>query len=114
MIKIKIIELLSKIANGEIGEHTEIEHQVGYNFGYYNIMEFFDNYIVDKQTLNMEVNLVDTPKKIGNLPYCEENTFKNIKECSYLTDEERRLLDSNFKSINEKSNEIIDYINKGE
>ena len=56
----------------------------------------------------------DTPKedkKIEKLDYCEENTFMKQKETTYLSQKERLLLDSNFKELGKKINEIIDKIN---
>lgn len=56
----------------------------------------------------------DTPKedkKIEKLDYCEENTLSNLKEPTYLSVKERQLIDSNFKTIKEKFDELIDKIN---
>lgn len=68
------------------------------------------------QDLNGIVEIIEElkgiPEKLG---YCEENTFCDMRKPSYLSIEERRLLDSNFKEIGNKINEIIDCLeSKGE
>ena len=64
------------------------------------------------ECLTDEVKILEEEKKIPEkLDYCEENTFMiKCKENSYLTREEIRLLDSNFKELGNKINEIIDHL----
>lgn len=65
------------------------------------------------KSMNNEVEIIEEDKKIEKLDYCEENTFMGkCKENSYLTREEIRLLDSNFKELGNKINELIDVFNK--
>lgn len=59
----KIIDLLNKIAKGEINEDIKIEYQYGLSYEYCTIREFFDRYIVDKENLNQEITLEDTQKE---------------------------------------------------
>lgn len=59
-----------------------------------------------------EVEIIEEDKEIKKLDYCEKNTFSNMKETTYLSCEERRLLDSNFKTIKEKFDELIDEVNR--
>lgn len=113
----KVIDLLNKIAKGEIDYTTKFDAKV--NMGYCGINEYFERYPINENYLNCEIELEDTPiedKKIPEkLDYCEENTFMEQKETTYLSQEERRLLDSNFKELGNKINSIIDYLkSKGE
>lgn len=110
----KVIDLLVAISKGEeVPKHILFDN-TDYFLEEKSEIQCFIEECIGTGTLNDEIEVIEEPKKIENLPYCEENTFKNIKECSYLSVEEKRLLDSNFKSINEKFNEIIDYINEME
>ena len=102
----KVIDLLNKIANGEISEDTLIEFDNGYK-DYCSVRVFFDRYIMDRENLNCEVELLEN-KKIRKLDFIEENTFS--KRQNGMTSEDRRLLDSNFKELEIKINEIIDYL----
>lgn len=61
---------------------------------------------------NENVEIIEEDKEIKKLDYCEKNTFSNMKETTYLSCEERRLLDSNFKTIKEKFDELIDEVNR--
>ena len=61
---------------------------------------------------NEIVEIIEEDKEIKKLDYCEKNTFSNMKETTYLSCEERRLLDSNFKTIKEKFDELIDEVNR--
>ena len=119
----KVIDLLVKIANGE-----EVPKKIKYaNCIYYLDDEWidvcyrrednkriFEEFFVF-ENLNDEIEIIeDTPKedkKIEKLDYCEENTFMKQKETTYLSQNERLLLDSNFKELGKKINEIIDKIN---
>ncbi len=69
-----------------------------------------------EDAIYLELEILEEEKKIPEkLDYCEENTFMNKKETTYLSSEERRLLDSNFKELGNKINSIIDYLkSKGE
>lgn len=106
MIKIKVIDLLNKIANGEIETNTELFYK---KEKYRHIDNLFENYYVE-EVLNDEVEIIEEDKKIRKLDYIEENTFS--KRQNGMTAEDRRLLDSNFRELGNKINEIIDYINK--
>ena len=91
----KVIDLLNKIANGEVEENKE------YLFNgsdYCTIREFFNRYIVDKENLNLEVETLGADKKIQLLPiidgWCEDIPERN--------------------QVRRKINEIIDKLNEGE
>ena len=107
----KIIDLLNKIANGEINEDIEIEYQNGYNFEYCNIRNFFESYIVDKENLNQEIKLVKNLEEENKIPKkLEEPKFNKgryyIKDING-TDSEISGIERTFRL---KINEIIDYL----
>ena len=118
----KIIDLLKKIANGEEAPNRVRFDNVIWNKvrGEKNIF-YIDEYDNDlfihffrknlDFTLNDEIEILEEEKKIPEkLDYCEENTFMEQKETTYLSPKERRLLDSNFKELGNKINSIIDYL----
>lgn len=81
----KIIDLLNKIANGEIKEDTLIEFDNGYK-DYCSVRIFFDRYIVDRENLNCEVEIIEEEKKyVANLISQDLEKDKEIerlnKEC---------------------------------
>lgn len=121
MNKIRVIDLLNKIANGE-----EVPKKIKYEYKKFEFIEgayedekgndlcYYDNSC--RVFLDDEVEIIEEEKKIPEkLDYCEENTFMEQKETTYLSSKERRLLDSNFKELGNKINSIIDYLkSKGE
>jgi len=108
----KIIDLLNKIANGEINEDIEIEYQNGYNFEYCNIRNFFDRYIVDKENLNQEIKLVKSLEEEKKIPEKLSTWFSLEKDCE---NDNIQYANNNFKTMYEKINEICDYLkSKGE
>ena len=109
----KVIDLLSKIANGEEVPKLKLEHSNDNDIGYELYMKVgktneYDFY----KCLNEEIEIIEEDKKIEKIDFCEENTFSNMKECTHLSPKERRLLDSNFKELGNKINELIDEVNK--
>jgi len=68
----------------------------------------------NEKYLNDEVEVIEEDKKIYKLDWVEGNTFNKIQKNSYLSRKEIQLLDSNFKELGNKINEIIDVINKGD
>jgi len=104
----KVIDLLNKIANGEINEDIKIEYQYGLNYEYCTIREFFDRYIVDKENLNQEITLEDTTKedkKIKKLKYLNTDYHMKRKKYGALTNEEIVL---DIQTLKNYINEIID------
>ena len=99
----KIIDLLNKIANGEIDEDIKIEFEYGYNYEYCTIREFFNRYIVDKENLNQEITLENIPKEESEIP---ENLklYAPYPECD----------DKRFDVVEAKINEIIKYLKSKE
>ena len=120
----RVIDLLNKIANGEqpktikyrddVYEFDCYEGDWGYVNKEYCRYKWFANEIdCDlKEQLNDEVEIIEENKKIGKLYLNDEYLFSNNLSKEF-TREDRRLLDSNFKELGNKINEIIDYLNKG-
>ena len=124
-MKITMYELLGMIKDGKAPKEIEYEGYLliwdnvdkdYYCEEYGNLFEYLFCEFQTIELLNFTVEILEEEKKIPEkLDYCEENTFKNKKETTYLSSEERRLLDSNFKEIGNKINSIIDYLkSKGE
>ena len=93
----KVIDLLNKIANGEIKEDTIIEFDNGYK-DYCSVRVFFDRYIVDRENLNTEIEIIEENKKIEKL--CQTLNRLDIGDDYY-----RYIMENRFKI-----NEIIDYL----
>ena len=109
----KIIDILNKIANDE--ELPEKIYCFNREFCLKENVYFGDTFTlmhyIQEEDLNDEVEIIEEEKKIPEkLDYCEENTFVEQKETTYLSPKERRLLDSNFKELSNKINSIIDYL----
>ncbi len=104
----KVIDLLNKIANEEVRHDIKINTR---NY-YCSIEEYLKKFGISEDTLNVEVigfdDIIEEDKKIRKLDFIEENTFS--KRQNGMTNEDRRLLDSNFKELGIKINEIIDYL----
>ena len=120
MNKIRIIDLLNKIANGECFKAKSKTMIInsrdgkGVSIGYLtkSLNNGSDLYLI--QHLNDEVEIIEEDKKIYKLDWVEGNTFNKIQENSYLSRKEIQLLDSNFKELRNKINEIIDKLNEGD
>lgn len=97
----KVIDLLNKIANGEVNENTLVEFDNGYK-DYCTVRIFFDRYIMDRENLNCEVEIIEEDKKIEHLKYnhlTEEDVFGTLPIPNMVVD---------------KINEIIDKLNEVE
>jgi len=118
----KVIDLLNKIANGEEvpekiqwGEFILVWEEQGFHD--YKFLETGNHLLFQgfaTSVLNNEVEIIEEDKKIYKLDWVEGNTFNRIQENSYLSKKEIELLDSNFKELGNKINEIIDKLNAGE
>ena len=108
----KVIDLLNKIANGEeVPKKIKFDDDniiFEYNGDYFNSKNgvFLEEYCHLTTSLNDEVVIIEEDKKITKLDFIEENTFS--KRQNGMTSEDRRLLDSNFRELGNKINEIID------
>ena len=119
----KVVDLLNKIANGEElptkiriwGEFYYLCENDNSGQCYFTEKEGFGGFPLKFNTsqMNDELEIIED-KKIYKLDWVEGNTFNKIQENSYLSRKEIQLLDSNFKELGNKINEIIDYINKGD
>lgn len=101
-MKIKVIDLLNKIANGE-----EVPEKIKYNNREYNYIksakDYYDDgsiwlfYTHNALIINDEIEIIeDTPKKIEKINIGKNNHTHRLKR------------------IEKKLNEIIDYLNKEE
>ncbi len=131
-MKIKIIDLFNMISKGEKLPKKVMSRGVDWELGdgtnHYFYLDDCGNNKFTKDDLfeelyelhglrflNDEVEIEEEKEIPEKLDYCEENTFMEQKETTYLSPKERRLLDSNFKEIGNKINSIIDYLqSKGE
>ena len=105
----KVIDLLNKIANGEVEENKEY---LFYGSDYCTIREFFNRYIVDKENLNLKVETLGEDKKIEKLEIVHNgsaNAYALLNE--YGT---KCALTKHSKVMCDKINEIIDKLNEGE
>lgn len=121
-MKIKVIDLLNKIANGEevpnkikyrnkIWEYTSIVKGRGYQ--YYSVMyeewKTLQNQVYLEECLNDEVEIIEEPKKI------EYPILHKIAPSETTGDQMpnwRNLIDCNFKYLNKTICQLIDKINK--
>jgi len=99
----KVIDLLNKIANGEIDINSEYQFS---RYDYCTINEFFAIYLVDEENLNLEII---EEKKIP-----EKLISTSLKGIDNL-DEKIEIAHIDTISAIDKINEIIDYLkSKGE
>lgn len=112
-MKIKVIDLLNKIANGEeVPKKIRIDHWcykfewVEHDSNYYdkhNEIDLMSCLSCDKEELNYEVHEIEEEKKIP------ENNFNYIYSC-----EDEHIM-ANFENIKTTLKDIIDYLkSKGE
>lgn len=112
MEKMKIIDLLNKIVNGELKEDTRfgLDHNYGYQ-EYLTVRKFFERYIVDKENLELDIIIEDTPKedkKIEKIKVLNCDYYKEREKYGTLTNEEIVL---DIETQKNKINEIINKIN---
>ena len=111
MNKLRVIDLLNKIANGEevrfkIVKTGEILNCKKNKEIYSENFETTINWSLDEEWLNYEVEIIEEDKKIEHLDIY--NCFK------VMGIDETGRLDENFQLISDKLNEIIDKINEVE
>lgn len=104
MKTIKIIDLLIKIANGELPNGTEIRAEKGLSycwFKFYRHQELFNNEqikkMIDLVGLNGKVEIIEEDKKIEKLP-------------KHITD--NACASKDFREVANKINELIDAVNE--
>ena len=124
MIKIKIIDLLNKIANGEevpkkikvfsfIYEYSYDDEREEYSYIYENTNTRLDNDFLLTNLLNEEVEIIeDTPKEDKKIKDKARFQYSQIPLWSDMIDI-IRITNENFEKHQKALNEIIDKINKG-
>lgn len=125
----KIIDLLNKIAKGEevpkkikyIGntffwneslcdyEANDFVKEISSSYLFRGLFVQNDSYM-NEYNLNDEVEVIEEEKEISKMIINDEFLFSN-SHSGNMRREDRRLLDSNFKEISNKINELIDVIN---
>ena len=112
----KVIELLTKIANGE-EVPKEIKYDtMNYVFRHYDYKEVHGELIdeqsswlekIDFYKLNEEVEIIEEDKKIEKIDMFDYFTGYDFDNTSI---DLRKHLEVNFQILNDKINEIIDYL----
>lgn len=128
---ISYYELLKMIKDGEepqlIVLHMNcgsMEYQPIYDDGEFNYYEICDkklendnfrfylgDTLLESQMIEPNIEIVEENKEIYPLDDVKDYYFSNSKEPTYLSQEERRLLDSNFRTIGDKINELVKAVN---
>lgn len=115
----KVIDIMQKIANGEIFKFRvdDIDYYVDKK-NYIRealgeggrIVEWY----IDEKWLNTEAEIIEEDKKIKPLINCVNAITPNDMTSYYEKEELEDIVKQNFYVIHKKINEIIDYINKEE
>lgn len=94
--------------DGEFSHYERVpkDHQ-SENFKFY-----LSDTLLESQMIEPNIEIVEEDKEIFPLDDVKEYYFSNLKTPTNLSFEERRLLDSNFRTQTEKINEIIKVVNK--
>lgn len=113
MIKIKVIDLLNKMANGE-----EMPQLIKFN-GYVYDKLGCEYYMLNDRDITLFGNILDTNGKYLNdeVEIIEDKKIERLQWCNIKGDSTKaQLLELRENVILQfdKINEIIDYINKGE
>jgi hypothetical protein len=107
---VKVIDLLNKIANGEISEDILVEFDNGYK-DYCSVKVFFDRYIMDRENLNTEIEIIED-KKIEKLKQRTDTGLFGSMVNDEISVAEAINKQANYISdIVDKINEIIDKLN---
>ena len=100
----KVIDLLNKIANGEIEPNTEFFYK---KEKYRHIDSLFGDYYAE-EVLNNEVEIIEEDKKIEKI-----KSLNNVGNCQDIIEfEDKQQLNNHI--LKDKINEIIDCINRGD
>ena len=110
-MKIKIIDLLNKIANGEevpkkikwLGKTYEYSHND--RFYYQNSWSMYRDFYTEGNCLNEDVEIIEEPKKIEKWG---EGALEEMEKCTNYTLED---LQKYIRILAETQNELIDEIN---
>ena len=112
-MKIKIIDLLNKIANDEevpkkikwLGQTYEYNHND--RFYYQNGWSMYIDFYTEGNCLNDEVEILDEEEFEDIYNFCWNENYLFSNRQTGMTKEDRRLLDSNFKDIHDTINKLI-------
>ena len=119
-MKIKIIDLLNKISNGE-----KIPKKIKYKNKIWEYDEYSNDYKSEytwlfgklfdyKRTIefiNDEIEILDEPKKIEKLPYYSLEKIQKSKNKDEWYENRLELLEKRINDYHNKINELIDEIN---
>ncbi len=97
----KIIDLLNKIANGEIDRNNRYQFS---RDDYCTINDFFARYIVDEENLNLEI--IEEDKKIEKLDVIAYD------KCIHEVTHKEKELALEIRKTQIVLNELIDEVNK--
>lgn len=103
----KVIELLNKIANGEIEEDTMFEYSYGNR---YTARQFFDSYIMDRENLNCEVEVIEEDKKMPTLKNLNLTKIDINKEGQVYNATKKEMI-ADIQTLQKWINKIIDKMN---
>lgn len=76
-----------------------------------NFKFYLGDTLLESQMIEPNIEIEAENKRICPLDDVEDYYFSKSKEPTYLSPEERRLLDSNFRTIGDKINELVDAVN---
>lgn len=102
----KIIDLLNKIANGEI----DYEQQIKIDNEIINVSVLLGTYVFGKERLNDEVEIIEEDKKIEKLKWNEKSSYNQEGD----TKKVQKILLSRSEQLKSSINEIIDYLEEKE
>ena len=116
-MKIKMIDLLSKIANNE-----EVPKKIKYKNFVYGWVWKYKTYIryditgkelyITTNNLNDEVEIIEEDKKIEKLPYYSLEKIQKSKNKDEWHENRLELLEKRINDYHNKINELIDEVNK--
>ena len=106
-MKITIYELLGMIKDGKAGDITT-------NFMFerkeYNLLAFLDEYTLDINSLNWEVEIIEEKKIPEKLPYYSMEKIQKAKNKDEWREERITLLEKRVNDLHIKMNDLIDYL----
>ena len=117
-MKIKIIDLLNKIANGEevpkkikwLGQIYEYSNSN--RFYYQNSWSMYRDFYTEGNCLNDEVEIIEEPKKIEKLEPVRGSDLSDLTDKDMVLKNNALIeLCKTLNNINNKVNELIDEIN---
>ena len=116
MNKIRVIDLLNKIANGEeVPSKIKYDNIIfEYDGDYYSSENnvLFEEYCYVTTSLNDEVEVIEEDKKIEKLPYYSLERIQKAPTKDTWFDERITLLEQRINDYHEVINELIDEVNK--